>query len=601
VKLTIRNKLIAGFGAIVALMLLSTGIVSLRLHASDVSQERIKNVRYPASMNAAVVRSAISGTSAALRGYILFGSDPAEAGHFKQDRFDNWNAAEGAMTRLLRLSQELAPVEKEKIDTIAGQTATYRALQDKIEDLATAHGSEGMGQAFDLLKSEAAPQQRVLAEGLKALMEDQQQTTDREIAVLTATSQSTQEVDWIVALLAAIAAMGLAFFISRRFDAGPSPIVARATSIASGDLTGDELSVHSNDELGELTGVVNEMQRGLQEMIASVRHASDRLATATDHVSSSTSQAAQSAETQRDRAHQVAIAMQEMSTTVEQVAGNSQTAADASQRAAEAARQGGIVADQALATMRSIANSTECAASRIAALGKNSEHIGRIIAVIDDIADQTNLLALNAAIEAARAGAQGRGFAVVADEVRKLAERTTKATKEIAEMVRTIQAETKSAVEAMRAGTHDVEIGVGKTTESGAALNQIIQVAEEVGSLIACIATAASQQASATEDATRNITQISNLAQESANAAEQAATSCQDLSTLTQDLRNTMSQFKLVGSVAAGRSSERSDGRPEGRSDGPETPRSLTWAASAAVGTKLLAPGHRARSAPQRP
>jgi methyl-accepting chemotaxis protein len=183
-----------------------------------------------------------------------------------------------------------------------------------------------------------------------------------------------------------------------------------------------------------------------------------------------------------------------MSTAVEQVAGNSQTAADASQRAAQAARQGGIVADQALATMRSIAGFTECAASRIAELGKNSEHIGRIIAVIDDIADQTNLLALNAAIEAARAGAQGRGFAVVADEVRKLAERTTKATKEIAEMVRTIQSETKNAVEAMRAGSHDVEVGVGKTTESGVALNQIIEVAEEVGSLIACIATAASRR-----------------------------------------------------------------------------------------------------------
>jgi len=159
--------------------------------------------------------------------------------------------------------------------------------------------------------------------------------------------------------------------------------------------------------------------------------------------------------------------MQQMSTAVEQVAGNSQTAADASQRAAQAARQGGIVADQALATMRSIAGSTECAASRIAELGKNSSILAASLQSSMTLRSKTNLLALNAAIEAARAGAQGRGFAVVADEVRKLAERTTKATKEIAEMVRTIQSERKNAVEAMRAGSHDVEVGVGKTTESG--------------------------------------------------------------------------------------------------------------------------------------
>jgi len=97
----------------------------------------------------------------------------------------------------------------------------------------------------------------------------------------------------------------------------------------------------------------------------------------------------------------------------------------------------------------------------------------------------------------------------------------------------------------MQAGSRDVQVGVEKTTESGAALSQIIMVAEEVGGLIMCIATAATEQASATEEVTRNVTQISSLAKESSDAAEQAATSCRDLASLALDLRSAVSQFKV--------------------------------------------------------
>jgi methyl-accepting chemotaxis protein len=255
---------------------------------------------------------------------------------------------------------------------------------------------------------------------------------------------------------------------------------------------------------------------------------------------------AQGADTQRDQTAQVATAMQEMSSTVLQVSENSGKAAEASRKAAETARQGGIIVDETLRKMRAIADSVSSTAKKVEELGKSSDQIGRIIGVIDDIADQTNLLALNAAIEAARAGEQGRGFAVVADEVRKLAERTTTATKEIAQMIQTVQSETKMAVTAMEEGTQQVEEGVKTTTQAGEALKEIISMSENVGEVITHIATAVTEQSSATEEINNNMEQISKLVKESADGAQQSARACQDLSGLAMDLQKVVGNFKLT-------------------------------------------------------
>src|SRR5215471_8755116 len=239
-----------------------------------------------------------------------------------------------------------------------------------------------------------------------------------------------------------------------------------------------------------------------------------------------------------------------MSSTVMQVSENSNKAAEASRQAAETARHGGSIIDETLAKMRGIAQSVGATARKVEELGKSSDQIGRIIGVIDDIADQTNLLALNAAIEAARAGEQGRGFAVVADEVRKLAERTTTATKEIAQMIKSIQDETRLAVGAMEQGTKQVEEGVSSTAKAGESLQEIIRMSEQVGEMITHIATAATEQSSATEQVNNNMDQIARLVKESAVGAQQAAKACQDLSGLALDLQKMVGEFKLEGKSA---------------------------------------------------
>ena len=314
--------------------------------------------------------------------------------------------------------------------------------------------------------------------------------------------------------------------------------------LASGDLR-QTLDLDSTDEVGTMATALNQAIGGMAETIQSIAGTAEHVASASEEISSSASQQAQGAETQKDQTAQVATAMQEMSSTVLQVSENSSKAAESSRKAAETARHGGSIVNDTLSKMRAIADSVSATAKKVEELGKSSDQIGRIIGVIDDIADQTNLLALNAAIEAARAGEQGRGFAVVADEVRKLAERTTSATKEIAQMIRTVQDETKTAVAAMEEGTKQVEEGVKTTAQAGDSLKEIIQTSEEVGEMITHIATAATEQSSATEEINNNMDQIAKLVKESAEGAQQSAKACQDLSGLALDLQKMVSNFKL--------------------------------------------------------
>ena len=371
---------------------------------------------------------------------------------------------------------------------------------------------------------------------------------------------------FLASLLTLLTAGGVVFLLIRKLVTKPlGASVELANHIANRNLAVADLEVQSEDEIGMTTTALNVMKNNLRQVIQSIASTAEHVASATEELSSSASLQAQAAEGQTNQAAQVATAMQEMSATVLQVSENSNKAADSSTQAAETARRGGTIVEDTLGKMRVIAGSVSATARKMEELGKSSDQIGRIIGVIDDIADQTNLLALNAAIEAARAGEQGRGFAVVADEVRKLAERTTTATKEIAQMIKNIQSETKIAVTAMEAGTKQVEEGVQSTAQAGDSLKDIIHMAEQVGEMITHIATAATEQSSASEEVNKNMDQIAKLVKESAVGAQESAKACQDLSELALDLQKMVGNFRLGDSTAVAQGSHSSGAsRPGG-------------------------------------
>jgi methyl-accepting chemotaxis protein len=322
---------------------------------------------------------------------------------------------------------------------------------------------------------------------------------------------------------------------------------------SEGDLTAKLTVENKNDIIGKLFEGFNRAVERINETIKKVGEAVEATANSANEISSSTNEMSKGLMEQSQQTIELAGAVEEMTKTILETTKNSTSAADAAKNSGVIAKEGGKVVNETIEGMNNVAEVVKKSAETVHSLGKNSEQIGEIIQVIDDIADQTNLLALNAAIEAARAGEQGRGFAVVADEVRKLAERTTKATKEIASMIKQIQKDTEGAVKSMNEGTIEVEKGKELANRAGHSLDQIIKETDHVLDISIQVAAASEEQSNTAESIGKNIDEINTVVNDSATGIQQIAGAAEKLNNLTGNLESLLSRFKLdtLGSKSA--------------------------------------------------
>lgn len=338
----------------------------------------------------------------------------------------------------------------------------------------------------------------------------------------------------------------LAWLVARTVTTPIKEVVSVIKDIAQGE--GDlarRLPVNSRNEVGELSEWFNTFIGKLHDIISQVAGNALQLASAATELQFISSQMTSSVSQLSLQSTSLATAGEEMAATSIDIANNCHMVANGAEIAAQTTRQGFDVVARTVNGIRERGEGTRKNALLIGSLGERSDQIGAIVATIKNIADQTNLLALNAAIEAARAGEQGRGFAVVADEVRALAERTARATKEIGEMIRGIQDETRIAISSMETGVQEMEQGALEAAQLETSLQGIIEQVNAVTDQISQIATAAEEQTATTREISQNVMSLNDLAHQNSDGINETALAAGNVSEQAEELQRLVGQFKL--------------------------------------------------------
>jgi methyl-accepting chemotaxis protein len=532
-KLTLGKKLGLGFGAVLVLMAVNSSLVYNKSSQIKDIEHFILSNPVPSIVAIDQLKDDIDYSGSKARQVILAATDPArkEAAQKKLD--GAWDRADKSLSKVDELSSHW--VHQENKDMLAriklglpkareAQEASINATAGGGRDAAVTGGNEYADKATPIVDA-ATKDLGELSEFMSESLTEEQEKLD----------STNSSMDWTLAI-STVLALGVgifvAIFLSTGISKGTASVLAQAEAIASGDLSQEEAAATSEDELGDLTTAMNQMQGKLRSVIESITRNAQQVATASEEFSATSQQITANSEETSAQANLVSASTEQVNRNLQTVATSTEemsaTVSEIAKNASEAAR----VAGEAL---RSSAETN----ATITKLGESSAQIGQVIKVITSIAQQTNLLALNATIEAARAGEAGKGFAVVANEVKELAKQTAKATEDISQRIAAIQTDTKSAVEA-----------IGKISEIIGRVNDISSTiataVEEQSATTSEMSRNVSEAAKGSGEVAKNITGVAAAAQSTSSGATESHKAAQALAQMSTELRELVGQFKVA-------------------------------------------------------
>ncbi|MCU8155637.1 methyl-accepting chemotaxis protein [Vibrio vulnificus] len=536
-KMSVRKKLYAGFGSILAIMLVMVATIWIEVTQSHQIANEVQKDDVPEVIT-----------------YLIMID---EAGDVYRGALGTVTGVQGAQEDYFANKQEFAEVVAQAKKFESSGTADFREVE-KIAALMAQFTQQFESQILPTLGSDtdndSLQRLRSLYQSNLVPIEDMlDRVSEKELAgadvAMEALSSSLGNIERTIMILTAIGIVltcAIAYLLSNSITVRLSKLDEVAQRVAGGDLTAEDIEDRSGDELANLAASVNKMQHSLVSLIGSISSVTREVQVVTGDLNNVSRDIVQGASAQADKANLIATAAEELSLTISEVAQQGTSTFEEAKRSESSAEEGRKVIVDMVASIQQVSQQMSDMSVQMNALGTHSEQIGSVIKVIEDIAAQTNLLALNAAIEAARAGEFGRGFAVVADEVRALAERTTKATKEVADIIQAIQSGTHDAVTYTQDNCRLVEIGVEQSQGAVASLEAIVAGAANVQSMVNSIATAAEEQTAVTKEIASDITAISDISEQSLALANRSSASVAGLGSKVAQLEQLIGKFRIA-------------------------------------------------------
>ncbi|MCW8276911.1 methyl-accepting chemotaxis protein [Pseudomonas sp. PCH199] len=536
---TLRQRILASFAVIIAIMLLMVVVSYSRLLKIETSEASVREDALPGVYYSASIRSA--WVDSFIQTQEILGLKEGQ-GISAEDAAD-FKTFEANVQSAISDYRATITTDEDKVEMVAFEKLheDYNKILAAVLDL---HKRNQSAEAIKLFNEQMIPAWTAGRMKLNDIIRENKAVADQDIAAID-DAVLTAKIIMGISLLIAVLAAGLCGLLLMRAIMSPMNLIVKILEIMrTGDLSG-RLNLERKDEFGAVETGFNDMMTELTSLVSQAQRSSVQVTTSVTEIAATSRQ-------QQATATETAATTTEIGATSREIAATSRdlvrtmtevsTAADQASVAAGSGQQGLARMEE---TMHSVMGAADLVNAKLAILNEKAGNITQVVVTIVKVADQTNLLSLNAAIEAEKAGEYGRGFAVVATEVRRLADQTAVATYDIEQMVREIQSAVSAGVMGMDKFSEEVRRGMSEVQQVGEQLSQIIHQVQALAPRVLMVNEGMQAQATGAEQINHALVQLGDASSQTVESLRQASFAIDELSQVAVGLRSGVSRFKV--------------------------------------------------------